>query len=92
MPGRNACSLHDFDFRAKHARTLLPAALASASFGFVLVQVRVPRSPGAVLILAVRRESLDRHGHVRRPLPAALTSESFEFVLVRPLDKTHGLR
>jgi hypothetical protein len=29
------------DSRATHARTLLPAALASVPFGFVLVQVRV---------------------------------------------------
>jgi hypothetical protein len=34
--------LYDFDLRATHARTLLPAALASVSFGFVLV--RVPES------------------------------------------------
>ena len=33
--------LHDFDLRATHARTLLPTALASVSFGFVLVRVRV---------------------------------------------------
>jgi hypothetical protein len=32
--------LYDFDLRATHARTLLPAALASVSFGFVLVRVR----------------------------------------------------
>jgi len=32
--------LCDFDLRATHARTLLPAALASVSFGFVLVRVR----------------------------------------------------
>jgi hypothetical protein len=34
---------YDFDLRATHARTLLPtaAALASVSFGFVLVRVRV---------------------------------------------------
>jgi hypothetical protein len=31
----------DFDLRTAHARTLLPAALASVSFGFVLVRVRV---------------------------------------------------
>ena len=31
-----------FDLRATHARTLLPAGLASVSFGFVLVRVRVP--------------------------------------------------
>ena len=30
-----------FDLRASHARTLLPAALASVPFGFVLVRVRV---------------------------------------------------
>jgi len=35
-------SFYDFDLRATHARTLLPAALASVSFGFVLVRVRVP--------------------------------------------------
>jgi hypothetical protein len=35
------CPLYDFDLRATHARTLLPAALASVSFGFVLVRVRV---------------------------------------------------
>jgi hypothetical protein len=33
---------YDFDLRATHARTLLPEALASVSFGFVLVRVRVP--------------------------------------------------
>ena len=33
--------LYDFGLRATHARTLLPAALASVSFGFVLVRVRV---------------------------------------------------
>ena len=31
--------LNDFGLRAAHARTLLPAALASVSFGFVLVRV-----------------------------------------------------
>ena len=29
------------DLRATHARTLLPVALASVSFGFVLVRVRI---------------------------------------------------
>jgi len=32
---------YDFDLRASHARTLLPAALASVPFGFELVRVRV---------------------------------------------------
>jgi hypothetical protein len=31
--------------RASHARTLLPAALASVPFGFVLVRVRVRFRP-----------------------------------------------
>ena len=35
-------SLSRFDSRATHARTLLPAALASVPFWFVLVRVRVP--------------------------------------------------
>ena len=35
------CDHFDFDLRASHARTLLPAALASVPFGFVLVRVRV---------------------------------------------------
>ena len=33
--------LYDFDLRATHARTLLPEALATVSFGFVLARVRV---------------------------------------------------
>jgi hypothetical protein len=41
LTGQNVRGLHyplyDFDLRATHARTLLPAALASVSFGFVLV-------------------------------------------------------
>ena len=36
-----ALPFYDFDLRASHARTLLPAALASVPFGFVLVRVRV---------------------------------------------------
>jgi len=35
--------------RATHARTLLPAALASVSFGFVLVRVRVMRLSAVAL-------------------------------------------
>ena len=34
-------SLYDFDLRATHARTLRPVALASVSFGFVLVRIQV---------------------------------------------------
>ena len=45
--------LNDFDLRATHARTLLPAALASVSFGFVLVRVRVrqiAQNPGSYFL------------------------------------------
>jgi hypothetical protein len=36
LPSANY-SLYDSDLRATHARTLLPAALAFVSFGFVFV-------------------------------------------------------
>ena len=36
-----ALPFYNFNLRASHARTLLPAALASVPFGFVLVRVRV---------------------------------------------------
>ena len=39
--GKGQVPLHVFDSRATHARTLLPAALASVPFGFVLDRVRV---------------------------------------------------
>jgi hypothetical protein len=41
LPALYTLPIYDFDLRATHARTLLPAALASVSFGFVLVRVRV---------------------------------------------------
>jgi len=41
FPSLYALPNYDFDLRASHARTLLPAALASVSFGFELVRVRV---------------------------------------------------
>ena len=41
-----ALPFYDFDLRASHARKLLPAALASVPFGFVLVRVRVQSGPG----------------------------------------------
>jgi len=40
LPALYTLPLYDFDLRATHARTLLPAALASVSFGFVLVSSR----------------------------------------------------
>ena len=72
--------LYDFDLRATHARTLLPAALASVSFGFVLVRVRVRFLPSTHYPLY----DFDlRATHARTLLPAALASVSFGFVLVR---------
>ena len=41
LPSLYALPFYDFDLRASHARTLLPAALASVPFGFVLARVRV---------------------------------------------------
>ena len=41
LPALYTLPICDSDLRATHARTLLPAALASVSFGFVLVRVRV---------------------------------------------------
>jgi len=41
LPSLYALPFYDFDLRASHARTLLPAALASVPFGFILVRVRV---------------------------------------------------
>jgi hypothetical protein len=54
-------SLYDFDLRATHVRTLLPAALASVSFGFVLVRVRVV-TPTTVTALNNRAEITKRQG------------------------------
>ena len=39
LPSLYALPFYDFDLRASHARTLLPAALASVPFGFVLFRV-----------------------------------------------------
>jgi len=46
--------LYDFDLRATHARTLLPAALASVSFGFVLVRDRVRSSKWACYTVSAK--------------------------------------
>ena len=56
LPSLYALPFYDFELRASHARTLLPAALASVPFGFVLVRVRVRAtvlSGGFALLLAV---------------------------------------
>ena len=39
LPRLYTLPIYDYDLRATHARKLLPAALASVSFGFVLVRV-----------------------------------------------------
>ena len=44
LPSLCALPFYDFDLRASHARSLLPAALASVPFGFVLVRVRVRKA------------------------------------------------
>ena len=49
LPTLYALPFYDFDLRASHARKLLPAALASVSFGLVLVRVRA--TPVAVRYL-----------------------------------------
>jgi len=41
LPSLYALPFYDFYLLASHAHTLLPAALASVPFGFVLVRVRV---------------------------------------------------
>jgi len=48
-----ALPFYDFDLRASHARTLLPAALASVPFGFVLVRVRVRMCSGSDSYISV---------------------------------------
>jgi len=45
LPSLYARPIYDFDLRTSHARTLLPAALASVFFGFVSAQVRVCKTP-----------------------------------------------
>ena len=41
LPSLIALPIHDLKLRASHTHTLLPTELASVSFGFVLVRVRV---------------------------------------------------
>ena len=67
--------LHDFDLRATHARTLLPTALASVSFGFVLVRVRVRTAVFGALknIFADKYLSEELTGEVYKALIAFFT-------------------
>ena len=51
LPRLYTLPIYDFDLRATHARTLLPAALASVPFGFVLVRVRVDSESAALRIV-----------------------------------------
>ena len=57
LPPSKHYPLYDFDLRATHARKLLPAALASVSFGFVLVRVR-----GSLWVSKMERASQRLHG------------------------------
>ena len=52
---------YDFDLRASHARTLLPAALASVQFVFVLVRVRVRVLPAAINTFVKSLHCADHH-------------------------------
>jgi hypothetical protein len=58
LTGQNVRGLHyplyDFDLHATHARTFLPAALASVSFGFVLVRVRVIGHLGTTAVWSLK--------------------------------------
>ena len=44
LPRLYTLPIYDFDLHATRARALLPAALASVSFGYALVRVRVRSS------------------------------------------------
>ena len=59
LPALYTLPIYDFDLRATHARTLLPAALASVSSGFVLVRVRV-RSAELLLLIIITHNYGDR--------------------------------
>jgi hypothetical protein len=61
--------LYDSDLRATHARTLLPAALASVSFGFVLVRVRVRASRVISMTLGCHGGALGRLSVTTPPPP-----------------------
>jgi len=58
LPSLYAPPFYEFDLRASHARTLLPAALASVPFAFVLVRVRVRRAPRGLNSGANRQKSV----------------------------------
>ena len=64
---------HVFDSRATHARTLLPAALASVPFGFVLVRVRVPN-----VTIEVSGAGWDWDPHTFAEDPDEVTQNPFE--------------
>ena len=57
-PTQKYALFHVFDSRATHARTLLPAALASVPFGFVLVRVRVRVRVTRITVASMSAEML----------------------------------
>ena len=61
LPSLYALPFYDFDLRAAHTRTLLPAALASVPCGFVLVRVRVrvePPPEGGLDLVTNRQDAI----------------------------------
>ena len=69
--------LYDFDLRSARARTLLPAALTSVSFGFVLVRVLSS-------IARVKRgaeSALERFEELQKELKKSLFVGSAQFSL-----------
>ena len=84
LPSLYTIPFYDFDLRASHARTLLPAALASVPFGFVLVRVRVRVSVADhVAAWVISRE---RRGRI---VSKFHTVESIPKSVSKSIDRTH---
>ena len=90
-PTHTYALLHVFDSRATHARTLLPAALASVPFGFVLVRVRV-RGSGvvrAVVGVDMRVERLGEEEGVEGCRPMVVQRASGEVGVLDTMGVVH---
>ena len=72
LPSLYALPFYDFNLRASHARILLPAALASVPFGFVLVRVRVEEAAARCRSLQQRRAILEKNDHHSGVVTAAI--------------------
>ena len=84
LPSLYTIPFYDFDLRASHARTLLPAALASVPFGFVLVRVRVRVSVADRV--AARVISQERRGRI---VSKFHNVESMPKSVFQTIDRTH---